>query len=290
MIWYVFPLFRQDATFIYHIPSDSDDTSVNIALGSLLKKYKDTVYSKWLQDNMNVSNAIVKILQYSYQPFGDTLDNSIIDPWTYFYLRNFLYKSQKLGNTNIRLPVTWMVSFYENTQLADKGIRIPLNVNNVDLAISANVLYAITAAVLSDMDNPASWFDTEMQAMYQGIVDMLIYELSSNLSSRPDLALPYYPSKYILYWVTSRALQLLKSSDGQLKYNIMEKASSDLETFLRNDFTDILIKLAVHDKSGLAYYDDFIGGGDKDSFGIMSCLYYFNIFNNVISRQSCKSC
>jgi len=254
---------------VFHIPADADDTFVNMGLGSLLQKYKyhDTVYSKWLQANPHISNPIKKLLQYSYQPFGYNLNNSIIDPRSYFYLRNFLYENEKLGNTDLKLPPTWMISFYKNILLVDKEVRMPFNLNNIDLTVSANVLYGITAAVLSNMDNPDFWFDAEVQTLYQNIIDMITYELQSNLSSRPDLALTYYPSKYVFYWFTSRTLQLLKASDQPLMYAIMEKASRDLESLLRGNFTDALIKSAVHDKSGLVFYDDFLGNGDKDLFG-----------------------
>ena len=236
-----------------------------------MHKYKDhdAAYSKWLQANPHISNAVAELLHYSYQPFGDTLDNSIIDPRSYFYLRNFLYKNENLGNTDLRLPSTWMINFYENVLLYDKEVRMPFNLNNIDLTVSANVLYGITAAVLSDMDNPELWFDTDVQTLYQNTVDMIIYELQTNLSSRPDLALAYYPSKFVFYWFISRTLQLLKSSDGQIMYSVMEKASCDLETSLRSNFTDTLIKSAIHDKYGLAYYDEFLGDGDKDLFGNM---------------------
>ena len=164
-----------------------------------------------------------------------------------------------------------MTSFYENAVLAGKGVRMPFNLNNIDLTVSTNVLYGLTAAVLSDMDNPDSWFDNDMQTLYQSIIDMITYELQLNFSSRPDLALTYYPSKFVFYWFTSRTLQLLKSSEGQLMFAVLEKASRDLEALLRSNFTDALVKSAIHDKSDKAYYDDFLGGGDKDLFG--------NVFN-----------
>lgn len=267
---------RQSFTDDFHIPADADDTFVNIGLGSLLQKsvYHDTAYSKWLQVNPHISNAISKLLRDSYQPFGDTVNNSIIDPRTYFYLRNFLYESEKLKNTSLKLPTTWMISFYENARLADKGVRMPFNLNNVDLTVSANVLYGLTAGVLYKMDNPDLWFDADVQMLYQGIIDIIAYELQSNFSSRPDLALTYYPSKFVFYWFTSRTLQLLKSSDGQLNHTVLEKASHDLEALLRGNFTDNLIKSAIHDESGSAYYDDFLGDGDKDLFGNMFVILH----------------
>jgi len=272
----------------FHIVADADDTIVNIGLGSLLQNYTNYAYSKWLRVNPHVSNAIIKVLRYSYQPFGDTLNSSIIDPRTYFYLRNFLYESKNSRNANLYLPSTWMVSFHENIPLSEKEVMtMPFNLNAVDLVVSANVLYGLTAAVLSNMDNPDLWFDADIQTLYQSITDMITYELQSNLSSRPDLALTYYPSKFVFYWFTSRTLQLLKSSDGQLMYTVLVNASRDLEALLRSNFTDALIKSAAHDESGLAYYDGFLGDADKDSSGnVLSVLVKYLCL--IFFRQSSK--
>ena len=257
-----------------------------------MHKYKDhdTGYSKWLQANPHISNAVTELLHYSYQPFGDTIDNCIIDPRSYFFLRKFLYKNKNLGNTNLRLPATWMLNLNENIAMSDKQVRMPFNINSIDLNLSANVLYGITAAVLSGIDNPELWFDADVQILYQSIIDFITYELQSNLSSRPDLALHYYPSPSVFYWFTSRTLQLLKSSDGQIIYPIMEKASHNLEILLRGNFTNTLIKSIVHDKSGLAYCDEYLGDGDKDLFGNMFIILLCKYISLLFSRQTCKPC
>ena len=261
--------FRKENWYHFHITIDADDTFVNIGLGSLLHKYKDhdAAYSKWVQANPHISNVVTELLRYSYQPFGDSFDNCMIDPRSYYFLRNFLYKNENLGNTDLKLPFAWLITFYELMMLSDKKVRIAYNTNKIDLTVSTNVLYGITAAVLSDIDNPELWFNADVQRLYQNTVDMITYELQSNFSDRPNLALAYYPSKFVFYWFTSRTLQLLKSSDGQIMYTVMEKASRDLEATLRGNFTDTLIKSAIRDKSGLAYYDEFLGDDDKDLFG-----------------------
>ena len=283
-------MFRQEDWYHCHLPADADDTFVNMGLGGLLHKYKDhdtIAYSKWLQTNPHISNAIAEVSHYSYQPFGDTIDKCMIDPRSYFYLRNFLYKNENLGNTDLRLPTVFMTSFNENIVLSDKQIRIEFNTNKVDLMVSANVLYGITAAVLLDIDNPELWFDTDVQTLYQNTVDMIIYELQTNFSDRPDLALTFYTSKLVFYWLTSRTLQLLKSSDGQIMYTVMEKASRDLEATLRSNFTDTLIKSIIHDKSGLAYCDEFLGNSDTDLFGNVFISYFpYKIFSYLISSQA----
>jgi hypothetical protein len=38
---------------------------------------------------------------------------------------------------------------------------------------------------------------------------LIAHEMSTNLSSRPDLALTYYPSKFEFYWFVSRSYSLL---------------------------------------------------------------------------------
>ena len=47
---------------------------------------------------------------------------------------------------------------------------------------------------------------------------------------------------------------------------VIEKASRDLETSLQSNFTDTLIKSVIHDKSGLAYCDKFLGNNDKNNY------------------------
>jgi len=259
--------FRQETVNEFHIPADADDTFVNIGLGGLLEKSKHkTSYSKWQQDNPDIVIPIKAGTDYSYQPFGTNIDTSLIDPRSYFYLRNFLYEKQN-HSAKVALPTTWMVSFSDNAKLVDKNVRMPFNLDNIDLTVSANVLYGITAATLSNwtLGSPQDWFDGQM---YSDIVDMLIYELSHNFTNRPDLALTYYPSKFVFYWFTSRTLQLLNAASltRKLPFPQMDDALSNLKSYLRSNFTDALLKEAIHDDS-VAYYDDFLGGGDKDILG-----------------------
>lgn len=259
-----------------NVAPDADDTSVNIMVGSLLKRYtsNSTYYARWLKDNPHISTAIKTIMQYTYQPFGNTINNSLVDSQTYFYLRNFLYHNKELGNTDLKLPYIWLINTPSSITTFDKGVRLLYNVNSVGLVIIVNVLYSLTAGVLSEMDNPDTWFDDDVQSLYSDCVDHVIYEVQTNFSSRPDLALAYYTAQYSAYWLMARTLQILRASDGQLKYSVMKKASQDLESLLRNDVTDTLLKLANHDESGLIYYDDFIGVGDVDSSGKIIAYQY----------------
>jgi len=260
---------RQEEVNEFHIPADADDTFVNIGLGGLLEKSKyETAYSKWQQDNPNIDIPIKAGTEYNYQPFGPQstdINKGLVDPRSYFYLRNFLYERQNQSAYSLSLPTTWMISFTENAKLGSDKIRMPFNLDNIDMTVSANVLYGLTAAALSNWTLDTDWFD---EGMYSDIVDMFIYEMSHNFTNRPDLALTYYPSKFVFYWFTSRTSQLLKAASlvRKLPFSAMQNALNKLEPYLRSNLTNALLKEAVYNKS-LAYYDDFLGNGDKDIFG-----------------------
>ena len=221
-LYCTFP-FRVDAIGAFYIPADFDDTFVNIGFGSLLKNYQSVSqqpYLSWLSNNTNsVQSAVKALKEYSYKPFNSSSGNSYIDPRTYFYLRKFLQKSQ--GTGQLSLVTTWIESLNESRANYYKKYRMPFNINNVDLTVSVNVLYGLTAAVLSDMQDPNSWFDEEAQMIYLNTTSLVMYEISNNFSSRPDLALTYYPSVFNFYWFTSRILNLLNSYD-QLPYPVMQ--------------------------------------------------------------------
>ena len=230
------------------------------------KKFQKA-YLKWLEVNPDITSAVATFINHSYQPFGDKLNNSFMDPRVYFYIREYLNKIKKTAKSDYKLPATWLINLHENTVLHDKNVRMPFNVPTTDLSVSADILYGITAAVFSDMNNPKVWFNDDLQEIYQNAVDLIVYQVQSNMTSRPDIALSYYPSKFVFYWFLSRLLLLFKSSDPHLMYPVMEKVSHDLETLLRGYLTDILVKSANHDKSG-AYFDEFLGKGDKDIDGM----------------------
>ena len=91
------------------------------------------------------------------------------------------------------------------------------------------------------------------------------WEIKRNFSNRMDLALTYYPSEYSFYWFTARTVNLLNSVDD-LPHPVMARVRDTLTDALRNDATAAILKAAVTEGE-YAYFDGFLGNGDKTEFG-----------------------
>ena len=251
----------------FHIPADFDDTFVNIGLGSLLHSAPDnssTLYSMWQRNNSNFVAAMKALVQYAYRPLSEDVDSSLIDPRTYFFMKDYLYS--RVANTSTAAFVsTWAQNLTQDREDFYKGYRMPFNTNNVDLTVSTNVIYGITAAVLANLSDPDSWFDADLQTVYENTTDLIGWMIQHNFSSRPDLALTYYPSVYNFYWFTSRTVNLL-SSTSTLPYPVLARVRDKLTSALREGATDALLE-QVTVEGGVAYWDDFLGDNDTDIFG-----------------------
>lgn len=277
MVFYIIllyiSLFRLTASSAFIIPADFDDTFLNIGFGALLKKYQSTStqpYLSWLTNNTNISSAINALKKYSYKPFSTDFNSKSIDPRTYFYIREFVEQSRPLGP--LALVSTWVENVNESRLNFYKHYAMPFGVNNVDLTVCTNVLYGLTAAVLSDVDNPKSWFDDQVQMIYVNTTSLLLYEMSNNFSSRPDLSLTYYPSVFNFYWFTARTMNLLNSHD-QLPYPVLQDTRERLSATLRGAVTKDLLKRATREGQDV-YFDDFLGDNDSTIFGrrLLKCF------------------
>ena len=172
----------------------------------------------------------------------------------------------------LSLVTTWIESLNESRANYYKKYAMPFGINNVDLTVSVNVLYGLTAAVLSDMQDPNSWFDDEAQMIYLNTTSLVMYEISNNFSSRPDLALTYYPSVFNFYWFTSRILNLLNSHD-QLPYPVMETVRERMNAMLCGVGTEFILAQATRQDQYI-YFDDFLGVNDTNEFGKYKFLLY----------------
>lgn len=145
----------------FFIPPDFDDTYLNIGLGVQLKLLQDKypfIYLRWLQTNSNMKKLIDLTLRYAYRPSSNNFDQNTIDPRTYFWLRDFIH-----DNPQIIIPTTWAQNITEIRNFAHKGIRMPFNINNVDVTVSANVLYGITSAIIYDLLDFKDYFNQDME-------------------------------------------------------------------------------------------------------------------------------
>lgn len=251
----------------FHIPPDFDDTFVNIGLGSLLKEipgYSD-LFAKWQSTNSNLTSVLHALKRYAYRPHSNNTRVNTIDPRTYFYLHKFLAATNK---TDAAFVPTWIQNVDEAMALSDKGVAMPFFVNNVDVTVAANTVNGLTSALLSGLFKPTD-FDSDIQHIYKDTVDLIIYEITGNFSSRRDLALTYYPSKLECFWFTSRTLTNLRDfyKKAPLPLKMLEDVLQKLEGAMRNKVTADILQEAIKSADGGIYFDDFLGDGDFDIKG-----------------------
>ena len=251
----------------FAIPADFDDTFVNLGLGALLKHYTSVEtfsesYQEWKYENPDISQVKSVLTKYGYRPFSTDLDSNTIDTRTYFYIRQFLHQAQE----PLALIPTWVQNISESSGLYKKKFKMPFNINNVDLTVSTNVLYGLTAAVLAQLEGSETWFDDpDLQMIYENTSSLLAWEIERNFSNRMDLALTYYPSEYSFYWFTARTVNLLNSAD-ELPNSVMERVRDILTNALRDSATTTIVKSGIQDGE-YVYFDGFLGDADKDAFG-----------------------
>ncbi|XP_076085251.1 uncharacterized protein LOC143056058 [Mytilus galloprovincialis] len=245
----------------FHIPPDFDDTFVNIGLGSLLKESQFIdLYKEWNNVNTNITSAFTALKKYAYRPFSSDKNQNSIDPRTYFYLRNFL--TENLTKSAALVP-TWVQNVDEAKEEFYKGVSMPFTINNVDVTVSANAVFGITASLLSELV-PKETFDADLQNIYNHTTLMVSYELANNFSNRRDLALTYYPSKIECYWFTARTLAMLRrfKKTQPLPFQIMDTVLNRFTDVFNGPVLDDIVNSAVIDESQRIYFDDFLGDGD----------------------------
>jgi hypothetical protein len=158
----------------FEIPPDFDDTYLNIGLGVQLKLLQNkfpSIYLRWLQTNSNMKKLIDLTLRYAYRPSSQYFDQNTIDPRTYFWLRDFIR-----DNPQAIIVTTWAQNISEVRKLAHQGIKMPFNLNNVDVTVGANVLYGITSAISYDLLDFKDYFNQDMQV---NIIELGFFECTS---------------------------------------------------------------------------------------------------------------
>lgn len=93
---------------------------------------------------------------------------------------------------------------------------------------------------------------------------MLAYLINTNVTDRPDLALPYYPSRYQLYWTVARTVSVMEVYAGKRDFptEVMRLVFKNLKQALEGEATRFLLSNAKYSDDGSLYFDDFLGNGD----------------------------
>ncbi|XP_038058841.1 uncharacterized protein LOC119730137 [Patiria miniata] len=259
---------RQELFPAFKIPADFDDTFVNIGLGSLLKqlsKRYPVLYQLWESNNTNTDSAFELLKTYAYRPLSDDLAN-VIDPRTYYYAHGFLEKANDEGKP-VSLVTTWIQNLTEERVRHNEGVSMPFNINNVDSTVAANVIYGVNAALLENMFETKTWFDADTRMVYENTTSFIAWVIESGtMTSRPDLALTYYPSRYNFYWFVARTRFLIANriARGDLPaFPSLRLVYEQLNEVLQSRVTTDILAEAKTEGGKWAYFDDFLGGADE---------------------------
>lgn len=266
-----------------HIPPDTDDSSLNISLGCLLKEYSDKAnsshYRVWEKENNvnTIEKLLDKCVKYSYKPFSSANDNTCteIDPRTYFFMHEYL--DTKYGQGEISLLTTWL-TIRNETVCSAPYVHMPFSVNNVDVSVCANFINALA--------NYAVTFPAEMDTLFNRVAGLkkLIFDTSEYLEwaitqnkilERPDIGALYYPPVLNTYWFVARTISLLS---GKRNFEMMSDQSHKIFDAVLNTFNNAMAEagvasilnmarnIVIDSKTGKTalFWDDFLGEHDKN--------------------------
>ncbi|XP_060587318.1 uncharacterized protein LOC132742840 [Ruditapes philippinarum] len=252
----------------FMIPPDFDDTFVNLGLGALLAEMKDhfpASHAQWQSQNTNVSSVFDALKKYAYRPMSSNKAINSIDGRTYFYLRFFLENAKNNGE-DIALVPTWIQDSDELKTWGERGVKMPLNANNIDVTVAANGVFGTTTSILNGVVDAKILDDPEIQQIYVNTSNLIAFMIETNFSSRHDLALLYYPSAIEFYWFVARTFGEIrrKENQGPLPHPILKQVKEKLDVSLHVHMTSAVLNQSKTDSDGSMYFDDFVGDGDLD--------------------------
>jgi len=296
----------------FQVPSDFDDSSCSLALGSWLSTLSisfPNAFRLWEQENSDIAFYTEKIGKYAYKPYSSDSNENSIDPRTFFFLRDFLYETFPLGTEtdeqSLSLITTWIMNIDEDRTGYEKQIAMPFNVNNVDLSVCANTIYGISRLYLSRCNNSGynnnniksedrskdscSWFEND-KLLQQTLLDssrLLSWALDSGrITERPDLALLYYPAIYDFYWFVSRTVSLVNNyNSSSALHPVLDTVGRLLTLAMRKSGTKQLLSLGGKE-GDLAFWDDFLGEGDLDWFGQPDPHHDDRLFSTAVAMNA----
>jgi hypothetical protein len=284
----------------FAIPPDADDTGCALGVSAQILNIirYDTGLRFLVSDYFSAlsdpnAEALNDFLKYSYKPLSSKVDESVIDPRTYRWMRPYLKKT----GGQISIITTW---FQHISEIPDQGEyqKMPFLVNNVDGSVVVNSLYGILSTVIAQPKKYGAVLTTTYLRMIMDNFELVEYILEHDLLAvhAPSILL-YYPSRYAFYYFVTRLIHVMDSADAFKHaypdtFKILKMKIDSLEKVMMIYGTDQILKLVKSDVSEMNFWDDFLGNGDevpKYEDRVFSTGMAFNALINTWTRKSVKN-
>ncbi|EAR83456.2 transmembrane protein, putative (macronuclear) [Tetrahymena thermophila SB210] len=243
------------------LPSDSDDSAINLILGMSLMNspnVRQSIKDKWSSKNYKVKEYFEILKKYSYQPFDKSnSSNSQIDPRNYFAFHSYFEQLKQRNTTQFGLFNTWLINLEEQVE----GIvQMPFNVNILDLTVINNIIYSLNNIFINyNQTEIEQIFDDKLQMLYLNSTNFLASQIESGvLNTHIDISNPYYPSQYVFYMLASKNAQLLNSNLEKLN-GIAKEVAQTYNKVLKTNATQFILNSAKFNSERELYWQDFLG-------------------------------
>ena len=304
----------KDFFLVFHLPSDVDDTSMNISIGNLLSQMNNDfpeLVNIFDKNNPNIKGTFEKISEFNYKPFEDS-DSNVQDARSFYFMKDYLDEiankkknydlnkksKEDLNEKNIEedfpnpeFTSTWI----SNTSISKKNyplIQIPGSINNIDLCVISNYLIAFTGFALykdiSVLENKKLLF------VYKENLKLIFWALKNNkIFKRFDIGLLYYPNVYTFYWFISKVFALINNYEKTLPeffLGIKDYLQKMLETY----GVDQMMENRIEKKENI-YWEGFLGKNDRKGTGedrlfntALALNFFFNVYSETIPKENQK--
>ncbi|RUS84794.1 hypothetical protein EGW08_007409, partial [Elysia chlorotica] len=264
-------MVMQNHTVSPVFPADSDDTFSWLGLGAALSLTAGQLgthagpLQAWLDLNPNITSAFDAVKRYAYRPFSRDPDSSTIDARTYLALRHFLDGARQAGH-DVTLVTTWFQSVGDGLKGRRGDMTMPTLVNDVCLAVGANVLYGMTALTLARLVPADTLDDPDVTSLLTNTSALIAHMLRHDFHARHDLSLFYYPPKNQFFFFLSRSLFLMEmyKNDPIMRKPVLQTVHTTIKQTLEENVTNYLINNRQHTDENFdaIFFDDFLGDGD----------------------------
>lgn len=247
----------------FNMPADLDDTGLALSVGAAIQSCSPDFSpdrAAWRAANKDLEQLLALIARYAYQPLSTDRTVNLIDPRTYCWIREYM---QTTDSAAPAFMTTWLQSPYEGVQFGTRGTKIPLNMNNVEPSVCANILLGLNAEFLvpARRENPPH-LPVAFIHCYRHTGQLLCWVVERDLlAEERDIVLLYYPNVLNYYRFLAANLRLLNDGAARspLPWSFMEEWRQELGPVLRGPGTRQLLARMEHETfwpGSLAILDD----------------------------------